>query len=223
MRHGGSLIQVAGAGGPGQVYIDTRVPVGRFRDKPLRIDGETLVWGDEAIDFDDVTALAYWRQKVVAKGVFLGFGYNIDLYTGKKRTRVSFGVLGFGGVKEDVSPSVFEQAVAALRRHVEWRLLSEVLARVDDGEEVEVGFFLFSRRGISRKRRFSGPKRAPWSAALEIRPFSSPEPGGVKIFASDRQGETRKIGDTFVDYPNVVLLPPLIRACVDRYSSSAVR
>ncbi len=181
-----------------------------------------MLWGDEVVDFNNVTALAYWRQKVVANGVFLGFGYTIDLYAGKKRTHVSFGALGFGGVKEDTSPAVFDQAVGALRRHVEWRLLSEVLARVDDGEEVEVGFFLFSRLGISRKRRFPAPKRAPWSATLEIRPFSSPEPGGVKIYASEREGEARKIGDTLLDYPNVVLLPPLIRACVDRYAGSPV-
>lgn len=170
-----------------------------------------MSWGDESVDFDQVTALAYWWEKVAIKGMDFGIAYRVELYTGEKRTRVFF------GGREDFFRGLFEEIVAALHVRVVSRLAREVLARVDRGEEVEVARLRFSREGLSRKGRIFRLKQVPWSTVVELRPM--PDPWGVQILASDSQGGKRVIGSGAFRFRNGALVPTLVRACVDRYAA----
>jgi hypothetical protein len=217
-----SLTDVPQTRGPQQAYIDTdvRLEPGGSRQKHLRVDSMGLSWGDEDVSFDEVTKLAYWVEGIIVKGNYWGLASTINLYTsGNRPTRVYFGGQKVGPTWEKAFRPLFEQTVAALHRHIEWRLISEIIADLDRGEEVEVAGFVFSRQGLSRRGLLGRGRQASWAAVFEVRPFSDPPPGGLKIFADEEQPRKRKIGDTFIDYPNCVLLPTLVRACVERYSA----
>jgi hypothetical protein len=204
------------AGGSRPAYVDVSIPVRtgfRTDEKPLRVDSKGLSWGDESVDFDLVTSIAYWW---VNMGGPLGVDYFLDLYTGERRTRVSF-----TGQRGRFHRDIFDRAIAAVRNHVEWRLVVDIIRRLDRGEEVAVGNLRASRAGLAVRPRRFGLKQAQWSAVLEIRPWYPPSlPGGLKIFAANSRGRKRKLGVSLFETPNTVLLPTLVRACADRYSAS---
>jgi hypothetical protein len=211
-----------GADSPKYVYVDGKFYEFSFtaiRRQPLLVTSEHISWRGKSIELYRLTALAYWKFPITAAGAaaaqLVAYSYNIKLLSNKTRLTISL----YGMKKDKKTPLAFQETIEALRAHVEPRLVREVLARIDQGEQFKVGSLSLSRAGIYNKG-FIHSESASWSS-LEIHPspLGTAKASTQNIYARDSRNSRRKIGKISPTTPNAVLVPSLIGICASRYST----
>lgn len=208
-----------GAYSPRYVYVDrkfTADSVTSVRLKRLLVSSEHISWHDKSMEFDRVSAFAFFVLPVSAANQLMGYMYNINLHSGNERLHVGL----FGMKKDQETPSAFQIAVAALRRHIEPRLFEQALTRIDQGEHVKVGTIIFSRDGL-RNKGFFHSKFAAWSSTIEVHPSSlgTAFASTQYIHTRDTRNRRHKIGEVGSATPNGILASALIDICTRRYSA----
>jgi hypothetical protein len=209
-----------GAYSPRYIYVDKKFSadsVTSVRLKRLIVSSEHISWHGRSMEFERVSAFAFFVLPVSAANQLMGYMYNINLHSGNERFHVGL----FGMKKDQETPSAFKIAVAVLRKHIEPRLLEQALTRIDQGEQVKVGTIIFSRDGLQNKGLFHS-KFAAWSSTIEVHPSSL----GIAfastqyIHSRDTQNRRHKIGEVGSVTPNGVLASALIDICTSRYSTA---
>jgi hypothetical protein len=212
----------SGAPSPMYVYVD-----GNFgsagvseRRKRLLVTSEHISWRGESMKLSHVTALAYYILEAKAPPTNLTAYYNYSalLRSGKQR----FDVILHGKPKDDETYQAFVGMLAALRTHVEPRLIREILARIDHGEQGKVGHFRISREGLHYKGLLRS-KFVPWSATFQVMPSLEAmveNAAQLRVYAKNIPGDSlRKIGEISAGTPNSVLAPALMDICIARYQA----
>jgi hypothetical protein len=209
-----------GAYSPRYIYVDGKFSadsVAKVRLQRLLVSSEHISWRDKSMEFDRVSAFAFFVLPVSAANQLMGYMYSINLYSDNERLHVGL----FGMKKDKETPSAFQITVAALRRHIEPRLFEQTLRRIDQGEQIKIGAITFSRDGLRRKGFFHS-KFAAWSSTIEIHPpslgtaFASTQ----YIHTRDTRNRQHKIGEVGSATPNGILASTLIDICTRRYSTA---
>lgn len=167
-----------------------------------------------------MTALAYYifEAKATPTNLTAYYNYSALLRSGKQR----FDVILHGKPKDDETYRAWIGTLAALRTHVEPRLMSEILARIDHGEQFDVGHFRISREGLHFKGLLRR-KFVPWSATFQVMPSLEAmveNAAMLRVYAKNIPGDRmRKIGEISPGAPNSVLAPALMDICIARYQA----
>jgi len=213
----------SGAPSPMSVYVDGKYAPGltvRGERRQLLVTSEHISWRGESMELSRVTALAYFitETKAAPTNLIAYYYYHALLRSGKQR----FDVILHGRPKDDETYRAWIGTLAALRTHVEPRLMSEILARIEHGEQFKVGHFRISREGLHYKGLLRS-KFVPWSATFQVMPSLETMVENVAdlgVYAKNIPGDRlRKIGGIPAGTPNSVLAPALMDICIARYQA----
>jgi uncharacterized protein DUF2510 len=165
----------------------------------VSVDDKTMAW-------DKAEHLYYSIvEHTSSRRGFYGKEYNFEVWSSADRLRISI------GFQRDFSDGqcheVFDALLDASSRFLEPRLVSALIARVDEGETIEMG-----KIGVSREGASHHGKRVSWADLERVRivPFGALEVyarGGDKVFHAGGG-------------PDIMLLPTLFATCASRYGQT---
>ncbi len=188
--------------------VDLEVSSGVFGKKPLRLDDETLQWGDDRVALADVEAVAYCVTRTTYNGVPSGTNYSFFVWSHGRQTKV---VLSTALVRSKAARDAYAEAFTTLAntfaRLVEPRLRQALAERVARGETVEVAGTRLSSRGIEKNVPLRGTKSVTWDR-LAGAGFHQ----GMVVVHGARDGarQSKAAFTVAMTEPNAVLLPDLI-------------
>ena len=188
------------------MLVDARVRGIWWKEQRLVIDGEGITWPRRSVRFDEITAVAYWSTVGA-----LEVGCEFRLYCADRRMHIGF------RASNDEQYAVYKSTIAALRSHVEPRLVEEILSVIAAGQDVTVASLRLSRAGFGR-----GSPPLPWASIVALRPPAQRPPkaiiGDMLVYGRTAGGEVVRIADIFYQRPNGPVLPALISACVANFA-----
>jgi len=115
---------------------------------PCDIDSQGVQWGDQRIQFSDLTAVAYRATKRSRNLVQRHIARSIWL-TGRSETlHIALGHERFGPNRDAQLHDIYGSLTDALHTHVEPRLRSELVRRLAAGEDVWIGALRLDRHGV---------------------------------------------------------------------------
>jgi hypothetical protein len=85
-----------------------------------------------------------------------------------------------------------------------------------DGEPVQIGEIEFTRQGYSRGKMFGRREHVSWTDTVYVPQFGS---GSVTVW-KDKNGQSGPFATVSMSTPNAVVLPDLIKACVNAVTNA---
>jgi hypothetical protein len=198
----------------GNPLLDLKIKHSRGWKRQLRLDTETLIWGDEQIPLRAVEAVAYTVTRVSTNGIPTTTNYKFTVWVGSRQTRVYFSVGSLGRrERKDCYAGVFHALAGTSARVIEPRLRRQVADRVASGETVDVAGVRISRHGFTPTARFKGTNLITWDrfAGATFKAGSV----AVSVLAGDGKSGKRQLNVPMGE-PNAVLLPELLQQCAER-------
>ena len=105
------------------------------------------------------------------------------------------------------------QKLAGIGAHVILpQIVKKMVRRIFvNGETVRVGAIEFTREGYSRGKLFGGREHVPWTDTIYVPQFGA---GNVTVW-KNKNGKGVSFATVPMSTPNAVVLPDLIKACVN--------
>jgi len=105
------------------------------------------------------------------------------------------------------------QKLAGIASHViQPKIVEKIVRRIFvNGEAVHIGDIEFTRKGYSRGKLFGGREHVPWTDTIYVPAFGA---GNVTVW-KNKNGKGVSFATVPMSTPNAVVLPELIRACVN--------
>jgi hypothetical protein len=188
---------------PGQEpVLDTKVSWTR-----LYADSRVITHGRKSIALDEVEWVSYWAAHTATKRFLYPtthhseWHFQVGKYPYLGAQTVS--VLDFRAGRNEEPPESWTFLVNLAQRHLEPRLLTDLVTRVRGGETVLVGGALrVSQDGIACKK----PKLSlPWQSVSGVRPHN----GAIWIYQA---GAEKPLTAVSLGNPNAGLIPALFAA-----------
>lgn len=138
----------------------------------IDIDGNQISFAGKTLLINELVSISS-RSKFAREVLYTTYNAQIQL-----RTSSDSMVLKLSGSNSMVT-SQFEEVLqnfvtirTAIMEHAGPRILARMIDRLSEGENVQIGKFVFNRKGITTKTILRGELRAGWNEDFEVRPKS---------------------------------------------------
>ena len=184
---------------------------------PGTFGGGTIVFKPDHVTYDrrkiyykDATRLAYHAMRRSLNLVPISQSYSFMVGSDDHTIDISWGTTLYIGnnKKQDVW-----QKLAGIGAHVILpQIVKKMVRRIFvNGETVRVGAIEFTREGYSRGKLFGGREHVPWTDTIYVPQFGA---GNVTVW-KNKNGKGVSFATVPMSTPNAVVLPDLIKACVN--------
>lgn len=189
-------------------HVDLDVNSGVFGKKRLRLDDETLQWGDDRVALAGVEAVAYCVTRTSYNGVPSGTNYSFFVWSQGRQTKIVLSTaLARSKAGREALAEAFTTLANTFARLVEPRLRQGLAERVARGEVVEVAGARLSSRGLEKNVPLRRTKLVPWGRFAG----AGFHQGTVVVHAlRDGGGQSKAAFTVAMTEPNAVLLPDLL-------------
>lgn len=183
---------------------------------PGTFGGGTIIFKPDHVTYDgrkiyykDATSLAYHAMRRSVNFVPVSQSYSFMIGSQNETINISWGGTLFIGneKKQDVW-----RKLAGIASHViEPQIVEKIVRRIfANGETIRIGDIEFTRTGYSRSKLFGGREAVSWTETIYIPQFAS---GNVTVW-KEKNGKGVSFATVPMSTPNAVVLPELVKACV---------
>lgn len=184
---------------------------------PGTFGGGTIIFKPDHVTYDgrkiyykDATRVAYHARRQSVNLVPISQSYSFMVGSADETIDISWGTTLYIGneKKQDVW-----QKLAGIASHViEPQIVEKLVRRIfANGETVHIGDIEFTRDGYSRTKMLGGREHVPWTDTIYVPKFNS---GNVTVW-KNKNGKGVSFATVPMSTPNAVVLPELIKACVN--------
>ena len=184
---------------------------------PGTFGGGTIVFKPDHVTYDrrkiyykDATRVAYHAMRRSVNLVPISQSYSFMVGSADQTIDVSWGTTLYIGneKKQDVW-----QKLAGIASHViQPQIVEKIVRRIFvNGEAVHIGDIEFTRQGYSRGKLFGGREHVSWTDPIYVPQFCA---GNVTVW-KNKNGKGVSFATVPMSTPNAVVLPELIKACVN--------
>ncbi len=188
---------------------------GTFGGGTITFKPDQVTYGGRKIYYKDATTVSYHAMRRSVNLVPISQTYSFMVGSADQTISVSWGTTLYIGneKKQDVW-----QRLAGIASHViEPQIVEKMVRRIFvDGGTVHIGDLEFTREGYSRSKLFGRREHVPWTDTIYVPKFGS---GNVTVW-KNKDGKGVSFAIIPMSTPNAVVLPELIKACVNALSNA---
>lgn len=178
--------------------------------------GDHVLYGNKKIFYRDAISISYGATNTSINLIPVSQSYSYTLATEEERIDLSFGTAFYIGNKK--KRDVWTTLAGVSSQFIEPHIVESLIRRIFiDDEDVSIGGVTFNRKGYSQSRFFGGVDAVSWADKIYIPQLSS---GNVLLW-KERNGKSAVFATLPMATSNAVIVPSLIKACVERVQANA--
>jgi hypothetical protein len=180
--------------------------------------GDHLAYGSRKIFYKEATSISYRAVNSSVNLIPISQSYSYMVASKNERIEFSFGTTLYIGnqKKKGVWATLAGISQHVIQPHIVTYLVRRIFLA---GETVAIGGIAFSREGYSRSKMLGGRESVAWAGTVYVPVIS----GGNVVLWKAANGRSTTFATLSMSTPNAVVLPELVKACVDMAQSHAGR
>lgn len=187
---------------------------GTFGGGTMIFEPDHMTYNGQEIYYKDATSLAYHATRQSISFVPMFQTYSFMVGTPEQSINTSWGTTLYinNEKKQDVWQRLASIAAHIVEPHIVEKLVRHIF---EEGKSIQIGELEFTRQGYSRSRSFSGREIVPWDDKIFVPDFDA---GNVTVW-KNKDGKGVLFASIPMSKPNAVVLPELVKACVNEYAN----
>jgi hypothetical protein len=183
---------------------------GTFGGGTIVFKPDHVTYNGRKIFYKDATSMSYHATRRSVNLVPVSQTYNFMVGSSEQTIDISWGTTLFIG--NDKKQDVWQKLAGIASHVIEPQIVDKLVRRIfADGQTVRIGDIEFTREGYSKSKLFGGRDHVPWSDPIYVPKFGS---GNVTVW-KNKNGKGVSLATISMSTPNAVVLPELIKACVN--------
>ncbi len=189
---------------------------------PGTFGGGTIVFKPDHVTYDrrkiyykDATRMAYHAMRRSVNLVPISQSYSFMVGSADQTIDISWGTTLY--IDNDKKQDVWQRLAGIASHVIQPPIVEKMVRRIFiNGEAVHIGEIEFTREGYSRGKLFGGREKVLWTNTIYVPQFGA---GSVTVW-KNKNGKGVSFATVPMSTPNAVVLPELIRACVNMLTNA---
>jgi len=197
-----------------QNTLAIEVPHNIFGTKTIVFTQDYVTDGKRKIFYRDATKIYYYALRVTTNFIFISHSYDFKVGSADQEIDVSMSSeFNIGNAKRK---EIWQKLVGIASQVIQPRVVENLLRRIFvNGEAVRIQDLELTREGYSRGKLFGGREQVLWTDAKFAPKFHV---GNVIIWGDKHSKTDEYFHKIPMDTPNAVVVPELMKACVNAAS-----
>jgi hypothetical protein len=167
-------------------------------------------YDNKKIFYKDVLTVSYYSVKNSVNFIPTSQSYNFTIASDRERISFSFSSILYIGNK--AKQDTWMKLIALSKHLIEPLLVQKLVRRIfEKGETIDIGGVQFDKNGYCRSKFFGGKEYVSWNETVYVPQLDA---GDVVLF-KDNNGKGKQFTRISMSTVNAVILPELIKACVN--------
>ena len=190
-------------------------------DIPGTFGGGTIIFKPDHVTYNrrkiyyrDATRMAYHAIRQSVNLVPISQSYSFMVGSADQSIDISWGTTLY--INNEKKQEIWQRLASIASHVIQPQIVEKMVRRIVNGETVRIGSIEFNQQGYSRSKLFGGREQVPWTDTIYVPKFGA---GDVTVW-KDKNGKGVSFATVPMSTPNAVVLPELVKACVNMLTNA---